>query len=225
MNETQAIFVINLQHRADRRMEMQKQLALVGWRAEFFSAVRPEDAGGFPSIGARGCFMSHLGVLKQAQRAGVRQLVILEDDLDFVPGFAQQWQSAMSALEAKTWSIFYPGHVFDTLQRGLSRLAPDRGVRCTHFMVINGEAIQAVVAGLETILSRPPGHPMGGPMHVDGAYSVIRSQNYSLETYAYFPALGRQRPSRTDVGNLKWFDRVQMLQPIVSMARKIKAQS
>jgi len=45
---------------------MQKELSRIGWRAEFFPAVRPETAQGFPWIGARGCFLSHLAVLKSA---------------------------------------------------------------------------------------------------------------------------------------------------------------
>ena len=36
-------------------------------------------------------------------------------------------------------------------------------------------------------------------MHVDGAYSTIRSQNPQLKTYAIAPVLGHQRPSRTDI--------------------------
>jgi len=223
MTVMQAITVINLAHRTDRRLAMQKQLSQIGWRAAFFPAIRPESAAGFPSVGARGCFLSHLAVLKNARDAGVRQLVILEDDVNFAPGFAERWPSSMAALEAKDWSIFYPGHVFDALPAGLSPISPDTGVYCTHFMVINGQAIATIIDGLERILSRPPGHPMGGPMHVDGAYSTIRAQNRALATYAYFPALGYQRPSRTDIGDRRWFDRIGVLTPIVNIARKLKA--
>ena len=194
------IFVINLEHRTDRRIAMQKQLSRIGWNAEFFSAIRPKSAADFPSIGARGCFLSHLSVLKNARDAGAQQLVILEDDVNFAPGFAERWKSSMSALEALEWSIFYPGHAFDDLPAGLSRISPDTGVQCTHFMVINGHAISTLIAGLESILSRPAGHPLGGPMNLDGAYSTLREQNHSLVTYAYFPALGLSTP----VAHRRW---------------------
>jgi hypothetical protein len=62
-------------------------------------------------------------------------------------------------------------------------------------------------------------------MHLDGAYSTLRAQNHTLVTYAYFPALGYQRSSRTDVGVAKWFDRVGILSPLVDAARKLKAKS
>ena len=223
MNDTSAIVVINLAHRTNRRIAMQKELSRIGWQAGFFSAIRPQDAGNFPSIGARGCYLSHLAVLKRALDARVRHLVILEDDVNFASEFAEPWKVAMAALGTREWSIFYPAHVFHHFALGLSRIVPDRGVQCTHFMVINGPAIAPIIAGLETILARPAGHPMGGPMHVDGAYSTIREQDSSLVTYVHSPALGYQRPSRTDVGDLKWFDRVGVLAPIADMARRWRA--
>jgi hypothetical protein len=218
----QTIFVINLEHRTDRRKAMQKQLSRIGWHGEFFSAIRPDNPAGFPSIGAHGCFLSHLEILRRARDANTKLLVILEDDLDFAEDFAGRWRTATAELEKNAWSIFYPGHGIDHLPSGLTMIPSGRGVPCTHFMVINGDAIADIVVGLEAILSRPAGHPLGGPMHVDGAYSTIRSRNASLTTYAYFPVLGHQRPSRTDVGEVKWFDRVGALGPIVSFARKLR---
>ena len=204
---------------------MEEQLLKVGWSAEFFRAIRPGEPAGFPSTGARGCFLSHLSVLKIAQHREAQYIAILEDDLNFRPGFIDGWKSVMSRLACLEWSIFYPGHALKHLPTGLSRVPPDIGVQCTHFMVIKRPALKSLIAGFETILSRPPGHRLGGPMHVDGAYSTLRSQNHGLVTYAYFPALGYQRSSRTDVGNPKWFDRVGILSPIVDAARKLRAKS
>ncbi len=222
---TGVIFVINLEHRRDRRIEMRKQLASIGWQAEFFPAIRPSDAANFPSIGARGCYISQLSVLKTAKDKRVNWLIILEDDVNFVSGFRDHWKAAMATLETKNWSIFYPGHVLDNLPKGLSLLAPSTEVLCAHFVMINGKAIPIIVEGLETIMSRPNGHPLGSPMHVDGAYSTIRKHNPSLSTYIYSPTLGYQRPSRTDIGELKWFDRMRVLRPAVSFARRIRGIS
>jgi glycosyl transferase, family 25 len=217
-----ARYVISLPHRTDRQKAMRRELSRIGWEAEFFPAIRPEDAGGFPSIGARGCFLSHLAVLRQAMQDGTDRLVILEDDLSFVREFSTRWPSVLAELEAGTWDLFYPGHVIEHLPDGLSRLDTSTGVRCTHFMMINGPALPTLVSGLETILSRPAGHPLGGPMHVDGAYSTIRSQHPELATLVHGPALGFQRPSRTDICAPKWFDRLEILAPIVGFARNVK---
>jgi hypothetical protein len=225
MKAPATIVVINLEYRTDRRVATQKQLSRIGWQADFFPAIRPVSAAEFPSVGARGCFLSHLAVLNRARDAGVRWLILLEDDINFDPDFAERWQKAISTLETQEWCIFYPAHAFADLPAGLSRISPDRGVPCAHFVVINGPAIAPIAAGLETILSRPAGHPMGGPMHVDGAYSTIRHQDPALVTYAHSPALGYQRPSRTDIGELRWFDRVSMFAPIVDIARRLRRKS
>jgi glycosyl transferase, family 25 len=222
MNDRAAVVVINLKHRTDRRRAMQRQLSRIGWNASFFQAIRPEAADDFPSIGARGCFLSHLSVLKEARNTGARRLVILEDDLNFSPAFAQHWAAAEAALERLEWSMFYPGHLIADLPPGLSRIAPSTTIQCAHFMVINGPAISTLITGFERILSRSAGHPLGGPMHVDGAYSTLRMQDHTLATYAYFPSLGYQRPSRTDIGHLKWFDRIGPLTPLMSFARALR---
>jgi len=201
---------------------MERQLARVDLAADFFSAMRPDDRGDFPSVGARGCFLSHLRVLKSA--AGVGRLMILEDDLDFTSHFRERWPNVLWILEREPWSIFYAGHYLGG-RRGLVRLDPEDRVMCSHFMLINGPAIPFLARELEAILSRPSGHPLGGPMPVDGAYSTIRQQNQELITYAEFPALGYQRPSRTDIADLRWFDRSLLLAPAVTLARKIKARA
>lgn len=225
MSESWPTIVINLEHRTDRRADMQRQLSRVGWQAEFFPAVRPTSAEGFPSLGGRGCFLSHLEVIKKAHAAGAQRLLILEDDLNFVAeGFAEGWKAAMAALETMPWSIFYAGHVIPELPKGLIRLAPETGVLCTHFVMLNNNAFPTFIKGLETIKARPAGHPLGGPMQIDGAYSTIRAQNPALITYASSPSLGYQRPSRTDIADLKWFDRIEMLAPVLNVARKIKAR-
>src|SRR6516164_1613527 len=101
MKEFEAIFVINLEHRTDRRAEMQKQLSVIGWDAEFFPAIRPESAANFISIGARGCFLSHLAVLKRARNADANRLIILEDDVNFTRDFEKHWAFAISELEKR----------------------------------------------------------------------------------------------------------------------------
>ena len=222
MKSNMDTIVINLARRRDRRIATEQELSRIGWSAKFFSAIEPKNAGNFPSIGVRGCFLSHLAVLKDAKENGSERLIILEDDIKFVPNFVKRWQLAVEALASEPWSIFYAGHSLNNLARGLSLLPPLTPVLCAHFMMINGNAIPQLIDGLETILSRPAGHALGGPMHVDGAYSTIRMQNRELRTYAYSPVLGYQRPSRSDIADSKWLDRINILRPIVDLFRQGK---
>lgn len=217
-------YVINLPQRTDRRSGMQEELSRIGWDAQFFPAIRPASAGGFSSIGAHGCFLSHLAVLKAARNSGAARVVILEDDVNFVRGFRKKWNAAIENLSAHEWSMFYPGHALNGLPECLARLQPETSVLCAHFLMIEARALPTIIEGLETILGRPAGHPLGGPMHVDGAYSTIRVQNPRLNTYAIAPVLGYQRPSRTDIRGGRWFDRIAALDAIVSFARRLKAR-
>ncbi len=85
-NIAEKIFIINLKERSDRRKEIAAELKKINISEEeyeFFEAVRPIEKGEFRTIGAKGCFMSHLGVLKEAKRRGLKNVVILEDDVAF----------------------------------------------------------------------------------------------------------------------------------------------
>jgi glycosyl transferase family 25 len=205
--------VINLEIRADRRIEMERQLASVGWTAEFVNGIRPEDRGDFPSIGAKGCFLSHLEVLK---RGAGSTIILMEDDLDFAPEFAQRWDRLFSELP-DDWSIFYPAS--DVAGWPLSNTT---GIMRSHMMVFRSTIVDRMISELEMILSRPAGHILGGPMHVDGAYSTIRKQNADIMTYSLFPPLGSQRSSRSDIADLRFFDRLPILRPLAGLARKVQ---
>ena len=227
LDDFERICIINLPHRADRRAEMVEQLALVGLsfarpNVKLFSAVRPGESGGFDSIGARGCFMSHLQVLRQAK--SLSNVLILEDDLDFVAGINGSLPTALEALPAN-WGVFYGGCVIDLLPGDgpVTQILPSTSLRTSHFVAFNGPVINRLVDYLEAILQRPPGHVDGGPMHIDGAYSRFRADNPSITAFAAIPELGYQRPSRTDIHTLKWFDRAPVVKDFIQLIRRRRA--
>ncbi len=232
MDYFERIFIINLPSRTDRQAEIAAQLKAIGLslaegRVELFSAVRPETAEGFSSIGARGCFMSHLGVLRTAQRLGLQRVAIFEDDLDFAADFSARIQSLIQDLEREDWSIFYGGHrmipaPLTRLPSGLAKVAPDVAIETCHFMALQGEAISSAIDYLERILGRPAGDPEGGPMHVDGAYNWFRQANPQFKTVLAIPELGFQRASRTDIHDLRWYDTAPLIRNGVACLRWVK---
>lgn len=221
------VYVINLKSRADRRREMADELARIGLSFDhpavtLFPAVRPEDAGPFPSLGARGCFMSHLGVLADAEARGARAIAILEDDAAFAPDFAARAPAMLDALARCEWGVFYGGHHgFETDAAGLVAVPPAQGVGTTHFICLNRPAIGPARRYLEAMLTRPRGAPEGGPMHVDGAYGWFRRDNPGFATFAAAPPLAVQRSSRSDVEGARWFDRAPMLREAAALARRV----
>ncbi len=226
------IFIINLPSRTDRQVEMAAQLKNIGLslaegHVELFPAVRPDAAEGFPSIGARGCFMSHMAVLQTAQRMGLQRVAIFEDDLDFVADFNGRIQPLLAQLARVDWSVFYGGYHVEAPLRGqvqgeLLEAQPDELIGTTHFVVFQGEAIAAAVRYLQAILARPAGDPAGGPMHVDGAYNWFRRESPQFKTVLAIPELGFQRASRTDIHDLRWYDTAPLIREGVACLRLVK---
>ncbi len=201
------IYVINLPHRTDRRKDMAAQLALVGLETgdplvQIFPAVRPEDKGEFTSVGVRGCFLSHLGVLKDAAANGYRSILILEDDVDWTRA-ALAKGVRLDALSGTDWAFLHGGQGKDTAAAGgsisLVALAPEQRLDLAHFIGLRGEIIGQLVGYLEAMLARPDGSPEGGPMHVDGAYSWFRQAHPDVAAWVCVPSVARQRSSRSDI--------------------------
>lgn len=225
------ILVINLASRNDRRTEMQGELNKIGLRftdgsAEILSASRFTDAAGFDSAGARGCFDSHLRALKTAYERKSKGVLILEDDCDFVDDIQNSLPNVLRHLAATNWSIFYGGHLskiaISSDRTGISKICPNQGLIGAHFIAVSATALLTLIEYLEAMRSREPGSPLGGPMHVDGAYTWFRKDHPEFETWVAEPQLGVQRPSRTDIHQLKFYDRLAGLRQAVSMFRRVK---
>lgn len=225
-------YIINLPARTDRKAEMVRQLARLGVdlndpRITLFPAFRPGDPGAFPSIGARGCFESHIAVLRLAASNGFGRLLIFEDDLDFEPDFAERLGPMRERLGSDEWGMFYGGHRLQDANASEPRdnllvLPPEFPVQSTHFVAFQGEAIGRLVGYLAAMKKRPSGDPAGGPMHVDGAYNWFRRENPDVMTLAARPPLGHQRSSRSDIADLTWKDRAPIVRDLVSTLRRVR---
>jgi glycosyl transferase family 25 len=221
-------YIINLPERADRRQEMERELKRFDWpvssdRVKFFSAIKPHDKGEFPSIGARGCFLSHLEVLKEAKSQNLNNLLIMEDDLSFTQLLIEQQDKIVNALQRLNWGFAYLGHGVSPSPHGEGIFQEySEPLMLKHFTAINQQTIIQLVDFLEEVLRRPGGHPDGGPMHVDGAYSTFRQQNSSVITLIANPSLGFQRSSPSSIAGYKWFDALPMAAQLANSARKVK---
>ena len=226
------VYVINLPARQDRRRDMTKELARVGVAADdsrvtFFPAIRPDDQGYFPSIGARGCFLSHLGVLKDARERGLNRILITEDDLTFSNLPVVHFDEALGTLDRFPWGIFYGGHRLSQVPTRrvaptLVELEPGEPVMTTHMVAFQGDVIERLILFLEAMLARPAGDPEGGPMHVDGAYTTFRRRSPEVVTLAAHPVLGDQRSSRSDIGRTAWYDRTPFIRDGVGFLRRVR---
>ncbi|SEO31304.1 Glycosyltransferase family 25 (LPS biosynthesis protein) [Paracoccus alcaliphilus] len=112
--------------------------------------MRPTDAGPFSSIGARGCFLSHLAILQQALDGGAETVLICEDDLNCTRDFTERAPTTLAALAREDWAIFYGFSTPDMagvtpLGSGLGLLDPGQGLVCAHFIAFRRPAIEMLV--------------------------------------------------------------------------------
>ena len=72
------IIYINLDHRTDRKEEIKQELS----KMDIINYER------FPAIehkwGGLGCTKSHLAIIKKAKKAGYKNILVLEDDFEFI---------------------------------------------------------------------------------------------------------------------------------------------
>ena len=231
LDSFESIRIINMAHRGDRRREMAAQLARLGLgfdhpQISLFTAKRFTEAAGFPTVGTRGCFDSHLSLLKEAAAQGRQTLLILEDDCNFDDEIETLLPVALAELGQRDWQILHgsllPGHYSPT-ERPLDPVDPEAALRGTHFLAFRGPVIAQAAAYFEAMAKRTPGqqHPDGEPMHYDGALCVFRQRHPHIVTYAANPDLGHQRLSRTDIHDVRFYDRLPVLRSVTSLARRV----
>lgn len=229
------IYIVNLPHRSDRRKDTELALRRVkifvdNKKVLFFPAVKPESAGEFPSIGARGCFMSHLAILKQAKEKGLKNLLVLEDDIEFNDVFLESEASIVDSLQQKDWDFVtfaYNDPKVLTVPEGVSlvnhaELYPwHRPATGSHCVAFNGRVLSDLIAYLELLASRPKDFYDGCPMHIDGAYNCFRFRNSAVIRLISIPSIATQRSSRSDIANLSWFDKLPFIRIAANFARRL----
>lgn len=221
-------YVINLPERSDRRQgaakELQKlDLAFTPNQLELFPGIRPVETGGFPSIGAQGCFLSHLQILRQARQDHLMNVLIIEDDLLIHRAFQPVESSLIEALSQQAWDMAYFGDSTDRpVVQPVAWQRLDHEILTTTFYGVHCQIFDRLIAFLETLMMRPSGHPDGGPMHLDGAYNVFRRQHADIITLQTNCGLVAQRSSRSDIYPSAWYESVPGVRPVIDVLRQGK---
>lgn len=199
------IRVINLPDRTDRLQEVTLQLADLGMqfspgRVELYAATRVTERKGFDSLGTRGCYLSHLEVLRDARDRGVESVLVMEDDCQVVAQHREEVVRMAATLQERPWGFVYLGHILPApaqVQPGL--VAYDGPLQTTVLYGVHRDVLPPLIDYLESCLTRPEGDPIGGPMPVDGAITMFRAAHPEIVTLIAQPVMATQRSSRSDI--------------------------
>lgn len=215
-------YMISMATRTDRRQQIAKQLARYDLDFEtlgikIFDACRFDDADGFPSIGVRGCFNSHMTLMRRCADSG-KPMLVLEDDICF--DFARIAEFA-DRPAAQNWDVLYLGYLYGP-KDGQPKI--DRAPDLTtggHCYAVRPEFARAIADFMETARDRPAGHPDGGKMYRDGAFNFFRGRHPEWLVMASSVPLAVQNSSRSDL-TPSWRDRLFGVRHIVAALRRIR---
>jgi len=200
------VICINLAKRYDRWEEMQEQFNKhkikvsrfnaidgnpMGWKSENFAGKETSFNG------AMGCIASHVNVYSLAKQNGWKNVLIIEDDCDFIDNLNEMFEESIKTLPNK-WDLLYFGGVHET--RG-GKFVPEKFnkyfVRAKRIITTTCYAVNHTAYDLilDTVLKKKPYFDCPIDTYL-GAYIQP-----SLKTYAYHPPIAWQRPSHSDIQN------------------------
>ena len=122
------------------------------------------------------------------------------------------------------WGFVYGGtlNAIAPNKFNYGRLDATHRVLGAHFLGVNSAVLSELVGYLEAMLTRPRGDALGGPMHVDGAYSWFRNAHPQYATFVAVPEIAYQRSSATDIHQRKWFEAFTLVQWVLRHFRRLK---
>ena len=223
------VSVIHLPDRVDRFRALKRELRCLGIdlhdpKVQVPHAPKPGDANGFPSKGVYGNFLSHYEILKGALHDGLRTVWVLEDDAIFSRRMLRQQEQIVEFLSQTPWDLCYFGHGLKcelvNMAEGLVRYSGP--FRHAHCYAASSQVLARLVSYLEETMDNPPGHPRGGRMYVDGAFSLFRRWNPDVVSLVANPLMCRQKGCRSSLGAVRWYDQYRLTATLATTARWVR---
>jgi len=223
------VYVLNLAYRKDRLKSITRELKQLDMilgtdKVRLFSAIRPADPRGFPEVGWRGCFLSHLEALKLARRDNLNNVLIIEDDSLILPKLRATQGFYLDQLAGKDWGFVYfccKPEELSSAGKGLHRFNGDLISAC--FYGVNSKILNNLIGFLEKIEESKPVEGMHKP-GLDHAYNIFRTQNPDV-TYIAVPHQVTQEAFCSDVwhsNESSWITKVPLIFCLASWLRRWK---
>lgn len=198
------IFIINLDHRQDRWSRCVEEMKK--WRItnyERFSAIKPNIKDLEPKLysnlvsphrgkpryicAAMGCKMSHYEIIKLSKARGYKQILILEDDVEFKDGWKDILEYAMGELPEEWHMLYLSGnHREKPTDVGRRHLKKVTNTLTTHSYILNHTIFDTLLNQMMEISAE-----------IDNVYTLVQSQLY--KSFTVHPGITTQAVSHSDV--------------------------
>ena len=205
------VICINLNTRKDRWREAQHEFSKANIKVERYAAIENNPMGwnhiksdnpldyikplSWP--GAAGCMASHVNIWKMAKENGWKNVLIIEDDCDFVSDLQEMFTTQIQKVPTD-WDLLYFGGIHET-RKGLFNPVKiaENVLKCKRLITTTCYAIKDTCYDLaiDTILENEPDFYTA----VD-TYLASRVQP-KTNSYCFHPPLAWQRGSYSNVQN------------------------
>lgn len=150
------IVCINLDNRRDRWNESFDIFTKHNVDVERLPAIYGKDLN-IPTThdvwypGILGCGLSHLFALKYAKQLNLRNILILEDDVDFIPNINDHFDEIVEELPADWDMIYFGGNHFDSPQKVSAHLARITHTVALHAIAVNNKFFNTAIKALTNV--------------------------------------------------------------------------
>ena len=186
-------FYINLDHRTDRKLEIEGELNAMGINYERFPAIKHETIGGV------GCGRSHINVLKLAKERGYKRVLIFEDDFTFTLNITQ-FEDGIKKLDEVDFDVCLLSynlfnHAESKEHPFLSRVF---NAHTASGYIINAHYYDTLINVFEDAVVKFEQTNCHWLYAIDVAWNVLQMRD---KWFCFNPRMGKQRPSFSDCGN------------------------
>jgi len=186
------VFYINMDHRIDRKEQIEWELRKVGLPFERFPGIPT-------SPGIIGCGYSHLAVLKEARQRGYRNVLIFEDDFQFILDKTDFWNYMGKVLEdLPSYDVIMLGYNINSWKPSHSiRVNKVLSAQTASAYIVHSKFYDELIALYEWAL---PLLESTGKHWIYANDQVWKELQPNSEWYATVTRVGKQRASMGETG-------------------------
>ena len=184
-----AVRYINLGHRKDRKKEIEHELSRMGFSSfERFPAVNHKKK-------AVGCMISHLDLLKEAKEKGYPNILILEDDFEFLVSKEEFWDTlaAIKDLDYDVVMLAYQVMEHEPYNETLLKVI---SAQCAAGYIVNARFYDTLIQNMEEALPKFIETGEHWNYANDQCWKTLQPKS---KWYAFKTHLGKVRASYSDI--------------------------